>query len=59
MYDQAYEPTEVYGIFKTEKAAQKAIDIELQKCSEFRALIQKLLLNPSELTINYLYRSAD
>jgi hypothetical protein len=62
MWDESYEGPTVYGIFKTEKAAQKAIDQEAAKCKQswsFRAYVNKLPLNPSELSMNYLYQNED
>jgi hypothetical protein len=59
MYDEQYEGPTVYGIFKTEKAAQKAIDQEVARRKQswsFQAYVNKLPLNPSELSMNYLYQ---
>lgn len=58
VYDESYEPTTVYGIFKTEKAAQKAIDEELKANKSFRGWISKLPLNPPKLSMDYLYEEA-
>lgn len=57
-YDETYEPTIVYGVYTTEKAAQKAIKAELKVYKNFRGWINKLPLNPAELSCNYLYKEA-
>jgi len=58
VFEVSYEPTTVYGIFKTEKAAQKAIDEELKVHKDFKGWISKLPLNPPKLSMDYLYEEA-
>ena len=63
MWDEDYEGPTVYGIFKTEKAAQVALDKEVAKYkswkSTFKGYVKKLPLNPLELSLNYLYQDSN